>query len=68
MNPMTDVCGCCKKDRESVGQLPRSLTRLPIEVTQDKLFKRKGMPVRLCDYCDGDALTAAIATHHARTT
>lgn len=64
--PQQDVCSSCKKEREDVGKPPRKLTRLPLEVTQDKLFKRKGMPIRLCEYCDGDALEDALRQHHLR--
>jgi hypothetical protein len=58
-----DVCNSCKKEREKAGEPPRTLIRLPIEVTQSKMFKRKGMPIRLCEHCDGDALLAAQEKH-----
>ncbi len=65
---IANVCSCCKKEREEEHKMPRSLTRLPSEVTQDKLFKRKGLPVRVCAFCDGDVLGSALAQHDARTT
>lgn len=65
--PKSDVCSCCRKEREEEGLRPRKLERLPIEITQDKLFKEKGTPVRVCLVCDGDAYTAAVKAHEART-
>lgn len=64
--PKSDVCSCCKKEREEAGLRPRKLERLPIEVTQDKLFKEKGLPVRLCLVCDGDAYRDAMKAHEDR--
>lgn len=62
-----DTCSCCRKDREDAGKTPRLLHRLPLEITQDSLFKRKGMPIRLCPWCDGDALEDALRLHNLRT-
>lgn len=61
-----DTCSACRKDREKEGRSGRVLRRLPLIVTQGKLFRRKGLPVRLCDYCDGDAFEAAMATNQRR--
>lgn len=60
-------CTGCKTEREKESKSPRQLTRLPTEVTQDKHFKRKGLPVQLCDHCDGDALEEALKAHQQRT-
>lgn len=64
--PQRDICSSCKKDREDTGKPPRRLHRLPLEVTQNDLFKRKGMPIRLCTFCDGDALEDALRQHQLR--
>lgn len=63
-----DTCSSCRRDREDAGKLPRTLSRLPLEVTQDSTFKRKGVPIRLCAFCDGDALEDALRLHHLRST
>jgi hypothetical protein len=60
-------CTGCKKVREKENKSARDLTRLPTEVTQCKDFTRKGLPVQLCEYCDGDALEEALKAHQKRT-
>lgn len=60
-------CNGCKNEREGKGHSPRKLHRLPVEVTQDKSFKRKGLPVELCPFCDGDAIELALSTHEKRS-
>ncbi len=64
--PVADDCKCCKEDREKAGKQPRTLIRLPLEITQDKTFKRKGLPIRVCEFCDGDALEEAMKAHQTR--
>jgi hypothetical protein len=64
-NAMAD-CNGCKQDREKQQKTPRKLTKLPTEVTQDKVFNRKGLSVGLCEYCDGDALGQALVEHDKR--
>lgn len=59
-------CTGCKAEREDQKKKPRQLTRLPVEVTQDVSFQRKGLPVMLCAYCDGDALGEAVKAHDKR--
>lgn len=59
-------CNGCKKDREKAARSARALTRLPSEVTQDGIFQRKGLPVQLCEHCDGDALEEALKAHQRR--
>lgn len=59
-------CKGCKAERDKAGKTPRSLVRLPIEVTQDKAFKRKGLAVQICEYCDGDVLEEALKAHDKR--
>lgn len=60
-------CGTCKDKRVEEGRPPRQLKRLPIEVTHSKDFKRKGLAVQLCEFCDGEALERSVATHAKRT-
>lgn len=60
------LCQCCLKSRDKEGRSGRSLHRLPVEVTQWSQFKRKGLPVMLCEFCDGDALHLALTTHDKR--
>lgn len=60
-------CSGCKKDREKILKAPRQLIALPPEITQDKVFNHKALPVQLCVYCDGDAYEAALKAHESRT-
>lgn len=66
MSSVLDICNCCRKEREEEGLSPRKLERLPMEIVNDKLFERKGLPVRVCFYCDGDALPEALKAHEQR--
>jgi len=59
-------CHGCKSIRTSEARLPRQLIRLPIEVTQDKIFNNRGLPVFLCEFCDAHELEMALATHQKR--
>lgn len=61
-----DVCSSCKKDREKEGKRGRTLTRLPLEITQDKVFNKKGLPLRVCKHCDGDVYEDAMQAHMDR--
>lgn len=61
----TPTCSLCKNTQ---------LDRLPSEVTQDRMFKRKGIPVQLCAVCDGpegkpgpSAVDRALAEYRKRT-
>lgn len=67
MGRVADTCSACRKDREKEGKPARPLSRLPIEITQDKLFQKKGLPLRLCKYCDGDAYEEAMKAHLSRS-
>lgn len=67
MAVLSDTCGCCREDQMNAGKDPRVVERLPVEVTQHKAFRRKGLPVKLCPYCDGDALPDAMKAHNKRT-
>lgn len=58
------VCTVCK----------RTLDRLPVEVTQSRLFRKQGTTVQLCATCDGPeskngpgALERSLAEHRKRT-
>jgi hypothetical protein len=61
-----NVCNCCRKEREEEGLQPRTLESLPIDVVNNDLFERKGMSVKVCEYCDGDLLPAALKAHERR--
>lgn len=45
---------------------PRQLVRLPVEVTQDKLFNNRGLPIYLCEFCDSYELSGALEAHEKR--
>lgn len=59
-------CRNCRGAQKKAGHQPRQLHRLPVEVTQDKSFQRKGLPVALCPHCDGEALSRALHAHKSR--
>ena len=61
------ICNGCKSIRASEARPPRDLVRLPVEVTQNSIFKNKGIPVFLCEHCDEHELEMALATHKKRT-
>ena len=60
-------CTACKLVREANGESPRELTRLPPMVSHVKAFNNKGMPILLCEHCDGPALELALQAHQKRT-
>jgi hypothetical protein len=60
------TCNGCKTVRTKEAQLPRELVRLPVEVTQDGIFNKRGIPVFLCEFCDAYELEAALAAHEKR--
>lgn len=60
------LCNGCKNERERQSKKQRDLVRLPTEVTQNPAFTRKGLPVQLCEYCDGDAIANALNAHNKR--
>ena len=59
-------CRLCKHARLREGHSPHEMKRLPVEVTQYHLFKRKSTPVTLCPECDGRALELALENHRKR--
>jgi len=59
-------CNGCKSLRLKEVRPPRNLIRLPIEVTQDSAFNKKGLGVYLCEFCDAYELEAALAAHQKR--
>lgn len=67
MAVLQNTCGSCREAQMNDGKDPRTLTLLPTEVTQHKAFQRKGLPVKLCPFCDGDALSDALKAHKDRT-
>lgn len=48
---MSNICSCCKTERENASKEPREM----IEVTRDD------DTYLLCTYCDGDAILGAKA-------
>jgi hypothetical protein len=63
----TKYCTACKKARESRGLLPKELKRLPPAISHVKTFNNKGIPILLCEDCDGPALESALEAHQKRT-
>lgn len=61
-----DLCNCCKEDRDKQGKEPRPLLRLPLVITQDRVFKRKGLPIRVCKHCDGEVYDDAMSSYKKR--
>jgi hypothetical protein len=66
MDKSAPICNCCKSNRVRDGHAPRELIKLPIEVTQDKVFSNRGIPIFLCKVCDEHELTLALAEHEKR--
>lgn len=68
MKASSEVADCrsCKQAMAKEGRNPRPLRRLPTEVTQHKVFQRKGLPVSICDHCDGAAYESAMRYHTER--
>ena len=65
-NPNSKICNSCKSKRTSEARPPRELIKLPIEVTQDKVFQKRGIPIFLCEICDEQELELALAQHEKR--
>lgn len=65
-NDQMPECQGCKQERKDSKKRGRQLIRLPSEVTQDGTFTRKGLPVMLCKWCDGDTLDEAMKAHDKR--
>ena len=59
-------CKGCKSIQLKEVRSPRKLIKLPIEVTQDKIFNNRGIPVFLCEYCDEYELEGALQAHQKR--
>lgn len=59
------TCRHCKNDKHHRGDA--ELVVLPPEVTQNKLFRKKSAPVRICPVCDGGALEQALYSYHKKT-
>ena len=66
MSNNSPICNGCRTTRTREAQPPRELIRLPSEVTQDKIFSKRGIPVFLCEFCDAYELEAALAAHEKR--
>jgi len=60
------TCSSCKSARVKESRPLRELTKLPTEVTQDKIFSKKGIPVFLCSICDAQELESALEAHQKR--
>jgi hypothetical protein len=59
-------CRGCKSIQIRDARIPRQLIRLPVEITQDKIFNNRGIPVFLCEYCDEYELAGALEAHQKR--
>ena len=66
-NMAQSICHVCLKDRRVRGETGRRIFRTPVEITQDPIFNRKGVPARLCVHCDGGAYESAMQFHMYRT-
>ena len=66
MSNEAPICNGCKSICLKNGHKPRSLIRLPIEVTQDPIFNNRGLAIWLCEFCDAYELEAALAAHEKR--
>lgn len=64
--PTKVECNGCKKEREKRHETPRTLYRLPSEITASQLFKNRTLPLYLCTHCDGDNIEDAIRQHDRR--
>lgn len=60
------TCNGCKSLRTAQARPPRDLIKLPIEITNNKVFSNRGLPVFLCEFCDAQELEMALATHQKR--
>jgi hypothetical protein len=60
------VCNGCKSIRKASAHPPRELVKMPIEITNDKVFNNRGLPLYLCEFCDEQELYMALATHEKR--
>ena len=66
------VCSACKTDREKHGKAPRPLHMLPQEILRGMkdgkaMFKRRKIPIYICEFCDGDVLEKALQASEKRT-
>jgi hypothetical protein len=66
MSNEAPICNGCKSLRIKSAHKPRTLVRLPIEVTQDSVFNNKGLAIWLCEFCDEHELKSALAAHQKR--
>jgi hypothetical protein len=66
MSNNAPICNGCKSLRIKSAHKPRTLVRLPVEVTQDSVFNNRGLAVWLCEFCDAHELEAALAAHQKR--
>jgi hypothetical protein len=66
VSPNHKICTACKSKRIQEVRSPRELIKLPIEITQDKVFNKRGIPIFVCEFCDAHELEAALAAHQKR--
>jgi hypothetical protein len=66
MSNEAPICNGCKSLQIKSAHKPRTLVRLPVEVTQDSVFNNKGLAVWLCAFCDEHELKAALAAQQKR--
>jgi hypothetical protein len=60
------TCNGCKSLRTKEVRPLRELVKLPVEVTQTPIFNNRGLPVFLCEFCDGYELDGALQAHQKR--
>lgn len=57
-----EMCGCCEEALRKKGKPARPLT--VVDITNTAVFKKKQIvSVKLCEFCDGDALALALLAH-----
>lgn len=60
------ICRGCSSIRKSEARPPRDLIRMPIEITSNKIFQNKGIPLFLCEFCDAQEMELALEAHRKR--
>lgn len=66
MTPRENFCSCCREQREKEGKGPLPFKRLPPDFTHTG-FGKPGLPIRMCEHCDGDAFKQATKLYEERT-
>lgn len=66
MSEVDKICHGCKSLRIKEVRPPRTLIKAPIEITQDSVFSKRGIPLFLCEFCDEQELKLALEQHQKR--